>query len=80
MRCIKGQKIKQRSLQQFMTTPANREGILHQYDMMFIFNNDSSPGTQCCPDSILKNFIHPKESEDAPLIMELFDCAGESNC
>ena len=30
-----------------------------------------SPGTQRCPDCILKNFIHPKECEDAPLIMGL---------
>ena len=31
-----------------------------------------SPGTQRRPDRILKNFIHPKECEHAPLIVELF--------
>ena len=31
-----------------------------------------SPGTQGRPDRILENFIHSKECEHAPLIMELF--------
>ena len=33
--------------------------------------NDFWPGTQGRPDRILKNFIHSKKCEHAPLIMEL---------
>ena len=37
---------------------------LHQKKSVEIEN--PSPGAESCPDRILKNFIHPKECEDAP--------------
>ena len=64
-----------------VTAPAHgevSEEIYHRFEYIININkiqskiydqyvNDfGSPGTQRRPDRILKNFIHPKECEDAP--------------
>ena len=38
-----------------------------------------SPGAESSPDRILKNFIHPKECEDAPSTQGIIT-SGDSDC